>query len=238
MQARRAQRLGTETAQQKSERFHREAKQWGKEKRERDEQGGVGHETLEQKLSRAKDRVGARVESAKPPAREMTTEQILKAAEIEMDWRAYKKAQDAVSHGQEKREAKISSLAGVKKAGLDRIERLAGRLAYLAAADKLAMWGMKKGKDTAVEGGKSLAAIGLFPVAALEKAGRRVAGTIQLEHALSERMRAEGMSSALKELPLEKRQDLHGDLLDLLSKKSRRASEEIVKGYEKIHKTL
>ena len=242
---RRAQREGTESAQQKSERLNWEAEGLGRRIQER----------RSEKMQREKDRLKAKVESAKPPAEEISTERLLKEAGVKADWEAYKKAQDEaltakiskfrewfgdasseVSSKQKTRESKISSLAEVKKAGLGRIEKLADGMAYLAAADKLAMWGMKKGQDMAVKGGKSLAAAGLSPVAALERAGRRVAGTIQLEHALSERMKAEGMSSALRELPPEKRQDLHSNLLDLLSEKSRRASEKIVEGYKKIHK--
>lgn len=169
------------------------------------------------------------MESAKVPEKEIEAEDILKEVGGE------KKAEEAVKE-QEKRKEKISSIKDVKEVGKERLNKLVEGLSYVAAIDKLGILGLKKGKKLAAEGGKDLAAIGLAPAAAVEEAGRYVAGRVQIGEAVRKSFVMREKAQLMEKLPAEKRPAYFNDLLERISRGSEEASEEMIRGYDKIYK--
>jgi len=148
-----------------------------------------------------------------------------------------KKAIKETENVQAIREEKISSLKDVKKVGKERLSKLVEGLSYVAALDKLGILGMKKGKDIAVEGGKDLAAIGLSPTAAIEEAGRYIAGRVQVGEAIRKSVIMRGKIRALENIPVDKRPEYYNDLLEAAMREgSGKVSEQLVRGYDKIYK--
>jgi len=95
---------------------------------------------------------------------------------------------------------------------------LAEGLSYIAALDKLGILGLKKSKDIAIEGGKDLAAIGLTPAAAIEEAGRYVAGRIQVGEAVRKNFIMGKRAELLEKIPVDKRPDYFNNLLEAVVK--------------------
>jgi len=169
------------------------------------------------------------MESAKAPEKGVEAEDILKEVGAE------KKAEEAGKE-QEKRKEKISSMKDIKEVGKERLNKLVEGLSYVAAIDKLGILGLKKGKKLAVEGGKDLAAIGLTPAAAVEEAGRYVAGRIQIGEALRKSFIVREKVQLMEKVPAEKRPAYFNDLFEKVLKGTEEASEELMRGYDKIYK--
>lgn len=148
----------------------------------------------------------------------------------------FQKATEKTKAEQAKREEKISSLDDVKRVGKERLSKIVEGMSYVAALDKLGVLGLREGKKLAIEGGKDLAAISLSPAAAVEEAGRYIAGRIQIGEALRKRFLSGEKISTLEDIPAEKRPDYYGDLLEALKGESRKGNNEVIKGYDKIYK--
>jgi hypothetical protein len=163
------------------------------------------------------------------PVKEMSEEERLEAG--------FQKATKTVEQRQGRRKEKISSLQDVKKVGKERLNKLVEGLSYVAALDKLSILGLKEGRKLAIEGGKDLAAIGLTPAAAVEEAGRYVAGRIQIGEALRKSIIMREKAKLLEKVPIEKRPAYFDDLFEAVMKAgTEKASEELMRGYDKIYK--
>ena len=170
-----------------------------------------------------------REKQEKKPAKEMSEEEEMEAG--------FQKTKKAEEQKQEGRKEKVSSLKDVKETGKERINKLAEGLSYIAALDKLGLLGLKKSKDIAIEGGKDLAAIGLTPAAAVEEAGRYIAGRIQVGEAVRKNFIMEKRAELLEKIPADKRPDYFDNLLEAVVKTgTERVSEELISGYDKIYK--
>ncbi len=171
------------------------------------------------------------MESAKIPDKEMETKEILEEA-------APQKAVEQAKKDQQKRREKISSLQDVKDVGKGRLAKLIGGLSYIAALDKLGILGLKEGKKLAVEGGKELAVMGLIPAAAIEKAGRYVAGKIQASKAFEKGISRAGWEiQVLEKMPDEEKEkrEYYPTALEELRLASEKASNELIRGYDKMY---
>ncbi len=165
----------------------------------------------------------------KKPVEELTKEEKQEAG--------VKKTIKETENAQAIREEKISSLKDVKKVGKERLSKLVEGLSYVAALDKLGILGMKKGKDIAVEGGKDLAAIGLSPAAAVEEAGRYIAGRVQVGEAIRKSVIMREKIRALEDIPADKRPEYYNSLLETAIREgSGKVSEQLVRGYDRIYK--
>lgn len=166
-------------------------------------------------------------------------------AEKPTDEKLEKGLQKTVSQAENEqvgRREKISSLADVKEVGRGRLEKIINGLSYIAAVDKLGILGFKRGKKLAVEGGKDLAALGLTPAMALEQAGLEVAvrtqiirGSIEKRHAEDD-LQLEERLKEVKEHPNAPWPVHYLELLDDLEEKSKRASDKMINGFDKLHK--
>lgn len=120
---------------------------------------------------------------------------------------------------QAKREKKISSLADAKEVGKNRFAKLFGGL-----------------KKLAVEGGRGLMAVGLYPSAIIEKTVREIAGKIQVDQEIKRQFATAGKLEYLESIPADKRPDYYAKLTESLTAISRKGAAEVEKGYDLMHK--
>ena len=86
--------------------------------------------------------------------------------------------------------------------------------------------GLSEGKRLAIEGGKDLAAIGLTPLAAIEKAGKE----LQWGAAMREMKFRTGRIHQFEQMPRFK------EYTELLRKESEPANEKLLRAYESMYK--
>jgi len=151
------------------------------------------------------------------PAEKLTEEQKLA--------KSYEKTVKGVKNAQADREAKISFLQEAKTFGKEKWGKIMEGLARLNLREKLGM-GLSEGKRLAIEGGKDLAAIGLTPLAAIEKAGKE----LQWGAAMREMKFRTGRIHQFEQMPRFK------EYTELLRKESEPANEKLLRAYESMYK--
>lgn len=175
------------------------------------------------------------IESAKAPAQPIEHKEILKAAAVPDKMEYLRAKYGKYEEEQQEREKTIETLQDAKVVGRERLDKVVEGLSYVAAADKLALIGLKEGGKLAKEGGRWLSMIGLVPLAVLEETGRVYAGQFENWAGAMGKSSAEARIKSLEEIPADKRPDFYKAALEDVKEDSRKNSGRIISGLGKLY---